>query len=76
MKLVANLCMRTGWTWDQVLDQVDTPRLEAFRRAWADCPPLCDVVAFAIAGIKPPPAPATKDFSKLLAMFPTGAIRG
>lgn len=30
----------TGWTWEQVRDQLDLPRVEALRRAWRDNPPL------------------------------------
>lgn len=30
----------TGWTWDQVRDQLDMPRVYALRDAWADNPPL------------------------------------
>ena len=30
----------TGWTWDQVRDQLDMPRVEALREAWKKNPPL------------------------------------
>ena len=61
------------WTRDQVLDQIDQPFLEALRRSWEDCPPLCEVVARA-AGIKRKERP-TKNFDELIGMFPGGIIR-
>jgi hypothetical protein len=59
-----------------VLDQVDAPRLDALRRSWDDCPPLCAVVA-AAAGIKPKERSSAggKNFGELIGMFPTGVIR-
>jgi hypothetical protein len=30
----------TGWTWDEVRDQLDLPRVEALRKAWEHNPPL------------------------------------
>lgn len=30
----------TGWTWDQIRDQLDLPRVYALREAWNDNPPL------------------------------------
>lgn len=30
----------TGWTWAQVRDELDLPRVEALRGAWRDNPPL------------------------------------
>lgn len=30
----------TGWTWDQVRDQLDLPRVALLREAWANNPPL------------------------------------
>lgn len=30
----------TGWTWDQVRDQLDLPRVEVMQAAWKDNPPL------------------------------------
>lgn len=77
MRLVADLCARLFWTWDEVLDQVDHPRLEALRRSWEDCPPLCEVVARA-AGIKPKEKSSSrggKNFGELIGMFPTGIIK-
>lgn len=30
----------TGWTWDQVRDQLDLPRVEMLREQWAKNPPM------------------------------------
>lgn len=30
----------TGWTWDQVRDQLDLPRVELLREQWQHNPPL------------------------------------
>ena len=72
-ELVASLVVRLGWTWDEVLDQVDMPRLEAIRNFWEDHPPLCDVVA-SYFGIEPRKKPSN-NFDELLAMFPSGVIK-
>jgi hypothetical protein len=62
-----------NWTREQVLDQVDAPFLEDLHRAWADAPPLRNMVA-AYFGYKPR-ARASRDYSELLTMFPNGAIK-
>jgi hypothetical protein len=49
------------------------PFLDALGRAWADCPSLRRAVA-GFLGYKPPEKPS-KNFAKLLAMFPGGEIR-
>lgn len=30
----------TGWTWDQVRDQLDLPRVDLLHEQWAQNPPL------------------------------------
>jgi hypothetical protein len=66
--------VRLGWTWDQALDQLNQPVIEAFNRTWAeDCPPLCDMVAGYLQ-IKPKEKPS-RNYDELLAMFPGGVIK-
>ena len=61
------------WTRDEVLDQVDIAFLEDLHRAWADFPPLRRLAATAL-GLKPR-ARASKNFSTLIGMFPSGTIK-
>lgn len=41
----------TGWTWDQVRDQLDLPRVYALREAWQDNPPLAVTMRLAAEGL-------------------------
>lgn len=47
----------TGWTWDQVREQLDLPRLTALSKTWKVTPPsalqLARIAAF--LGLKPEP---------------------
>lgn len=61
------------WTRDQVLDQIDMPFLDALKSVWEDWPPLRKYYA-AVHGHKPP-APVSRDYSELAAMFPGGVIK-
>ena len=37
----------TGWTWDQVRDQLDLPRVDLLREQWRKNPPLAISMRFA-----------------------------
>jgi hypothetical protein len=41
----------TGWTWDQIRDQLDLPRVYALRAAWKDNPPLAVTMRAAAEGL-------------------------
>lgn len=43
-----------AWTWDECLDQLTMPRIEAIYRAWKRTPPTAKLLA-AFVGYKPPP---------------------
>lgn len=40
--MVASVCLETGWTWDHVLDTVDTERLERLTDAMRRLPTARD----------------------------------
>jgi hypothetical protein len=42
-----------GWTWDQCLDQLTAPRLEALEKIWTRWPPVHKLLA-AFVGYKAP----------------------
>lgn len=41
----------TGWTWNQVRDELDLPRVYALREAWEDNPPLAVTMRLAAEGL-------------------------
>lgn len=43
----------TGWTWDECLDQLDTPRMAALEAIWLRWPPVHKLLA-AFIGYKAP----------------------
>lgn len=46
--------MATGWGWEQTLDELTAPRLNALRETWRIHPPVHKLVA-GFVGYKPPP---------------------
>lgn len=46
----------TGWTWDECLDQLTTPRMAALEAVWRQWPPVHKLLA-AFVGYKPPEPP-------------------
>lgn len=67
----------TGWTWEQVRQEMTLPRLRTMQRLWARHPPTHILVA-GYLGYKPDaddPAPAakdetTQDLGELFQLFP------
>ena len=52
---MADFVTTLGWSWDQTEDELDLPRIDAFRRAWERVPPASvQLVRIAAAlGLKP-----------------------
>lgn len=72
----------TGWTWEQVRQEMTIPRIKAMQRQWVQQPPMHILVA-GYLGYKPDaetgvPAPAKEekpqDLSELIELF--GAAGG
>ena len=70
--MVAN----TGWTWDEALDQLTTPRFLALAAEWRRNPPTHWLVASTL-GYRPPGAAAPSrhaTIAELKAAFPDGKL--
>ena len=52
---MADFVTTLGWSWDQAENELDLPRIDAFRRAWERVPPASvQLVRIAAAlGLKP-----------------------
>lgn len=66
--------MSTGWTWDQVRNELDVPRLKALNAYWKKQPPVHLLVA-AYLGYSPAEESGEvspdKQALELMSMFPS-----
>jgi hypothetical protein len=75
----------TGWTWDQVRDQLDLPRVELMQVQWKKNPPLAVTMRLAAEALgveftggslaKPDQAPKA-EFDPIAAMAEYGLVEG
>jgi hypothetical protein len=68
----------TGWTWDEALDGLTTPRYLALAAEWRAHPPAHWLIAAALKRRPPAPQAATParqpSIAELRATFPNGKL--